>query len=138
MLNTVIIQARLGHTPELKQTNKGQFVTTFSVCCERDGNRAVMQKPQDWFSVVCYDKLAENLVRYCDKGSEVIITGRLQERGYTDIYGNDKKLIEINARAIQFIGEKKRKDQGKDGDPDARGRGVQGFEASDDESELPF
>lgn len=127
MLNRVVIMGRVGAHPELKKTKKDQPVTTVSLCCDRDGNRAVMQTPCDWFNVVMYDKLAENFCRYGEKGLTVIVCGRLATRKYTDIYGKDHTAIEVIAAQFYFAERKKQKD----------GRPPKIEEISDD-GELPF
>ena len=130
MLNTITIQGRLGAHPELKKTKKDQSVTTVGICCDRDGNKAVMQVTGDWFNVVMYDKTAENFCRYAEKGQTVIVSGRLTNRKYTDIYGKDQTVTEIVASHFYFC-ERKKKDT-------ANGKVKLDVIADDDEAELPF
>ena len=130
VLNHIDIQGRLAATPELKKTKKDQSVTTVAICCDRDGNRAVMQTPNDWFNVVMYDKNAENFCRYAEKGQTVILSGRLTRRKYTDIYGKDQNVTEIVAERFYFC-EKKKKGEGK-------GVKLDVIADDSDDEELPF
>ena len=129
MLNHIDIQGRLAATPELKKTQKGQSVTTVAICCDRDGNRAVMNVQNDWFNIVMYDKNAENFCKYAEKGQSCIFSGRLTRRKYTDIYGKDQNVTEIVADRFYFC-ERKKKGEGKGVKLDVI--------ADDTDEELPF
>ena len=106
MINHIIIHGRLTATPELKQTQSNVAVTTFSVAVDRQYARQGEEKLTDFFSVVAWHSLAETICKYCSKGKEIIISGEMQSRKYTDKDGNARIAWEILANSIDFCGSK--------------------------------
>lgn len=106
MINHIIIHGRLTATPELKQTQSNVAVTTFSVAVDRQYARQGEEKLTDFFSVVAWRNLAETICKYCSKGKEIIISGEMQSRKYTDKDGNYRIAWEILANSIDFCGSK--------------------------------
>lgn len=106
MINHIIIHGRLTATPELKQTQSNVAVTTFSVAVDRQYARQGEEKLTDFFSVVAWRSLAETICKYCSKGKEIIISGEMQSRKYTDKDGNARIAWEILANSIDFCGSK--------------------------------
>ena len=112
MLNTITIQGRFTHDPEVRQTPSGKSVTSFSIACERDikdpntGKRAA-----DFFNCVAWNGLADTVGRYFRKGRMAIITGRLETRNYTDKHGNSRTATEIVATSVYFADSQKENTQ---------------------------
>ncbi len=105
MLNRVMIIGRLGQDPQLKYTQMGMPIATFSVATDesftdRDGNR---QQRTEWFRVVVFQKAAENCSRFLRKGSLVYVEGSLQTRKWQDQQGVDHSLVEIKAQRVDFL-----------------------------------
>ena len=103
MLNVVAIMGRLVRDPELRQTQSGKDVASFTVACDRNRKDA----PSDFIPVTAWDKTAQFVFRYFQKGSLIAIDGRLQSRSYQDKNGNNRTAIEIVAQNVSFCGEKK-------------------------------
>ena len=105
MLNIVVIMGRLTADPELKTTNSGISVTSFSVAVDRnfakDGNRET-----DFINVVAWRFTAEFICKYFRKGQMIAINGSLQQRSYTDKDGNKRTVYEIVADNANFCGSK--------------------------------
>ncbi len=106
MLNVVAIMGRLARDPELRQTTTGKNVASFRIACDRGRRDANGQSQADWFDVVAWDRTAEFVCKYFQKGSLIIVDGRLQSRSYQDKAGNNRTAIEIVANNVNFAGPK--------------------------------
>ena len=103
MLNVVVLMGRLVADPQLRQTTTGKNVASFRVACDRGRRDANGQNQADFFDVVAWDRSAEFVCRYFQKGSMIAIDGRLQSRNYQDKSGNNRTAIEIVASNINFV-----------------------------------
>ena len=103
MLNVVAIMGRLVADPTLRQTQSGKDVASFTIACDRNRKDA----PADFIPVTAWDKTAQFVCRYFQKGSLIAVDGRLQSRQYQDKAGNNRTAIEIVAQNVSFCGEKK-------------------------------
>lgn len=101
MLNKVIIMGRLTKNPELRRTQSGTAVTSFSIACERDYKQGD-QKATDFLEVVAWRNTAEYVSKYFAKGRMAIIEGRLQVREWQDKDGNNRRTTEILAESVYF------------------------------------
>jgi len=106
MLNVVAIMGRLAADPQLRTTTTGKSVASFRIACDRGRRDANGQSQADWLDVVAWDRTAEFVCRYFQKGSLIVVDGRLQSRQYTDKNGNNRTAIEIVASNINFAGPK--------------------------------
>lgn len=106
MLNVVAIMGRLARDPELRQTTTGKNVASFRIACDRGRKDANGQSQADWFDVVAWDRTSEFVCKYFQKGSMIVVDGRLQSRKYQDKDGNNRTAIEIVANNINFAGPK--------------------------------
>ena len=106
MLNVVAIMGRLAADPQLRQTTTGKNVASFRIACDRGRRDANGQSQADWLDVVAWDRTAEFVCKYFQKGSLIAIDGRLQSRSYQDKNGNNRTAFEIVANNINFAGPK--------------------------------
>ena len=106
MLNVVAIMGRLARDPELRQTTTGKSVASFTIACDRGRRDANGQNVADWIPVTAWDRTAEFVCNYFQKGSMIAIDGRLQSRSYQDKSGNNRTAIEIVANNVNFVGPK--------------------------------
>ena len=102
MLNVVVLMGRLVADPQLRQTTTGKNVASFRVACDRGRRDANGQNQADFFDVVAWDRSAEFVCRYFQKGSMIAIDGRLQSRNYQDKSGSNRTAIEILAAHEDF------------------------------------
>lgn len=105
-VNKVILIGNLGKDPELKQTQNGTAVATFSIATsetykDKTGNK---QEKTEWHNIVVWQRLAEICNQYLHKGKQVYIEGRLQTRKWQDRDGNDRYSTEIVANQMQMLG----------------------------------
>ena len=105
MVNKAIIIGNLGADPEIRYTQSGTQVATFSVATtERwKGQDGQMQENTEWHRIVAWGRLAEICGEYLNKGSKVYIEGRIQTRKWQDQDGNDKYTTEIVAREMKML-----------------------------------
>ncbi len=105
MLNVVVIMGRLTATPELRTTNTGLSVTSFSVAINRnfskDGNSQT-----DFIPCVAWRHNADFITKYFAKGQMIAIKGSLQQRSYQDKDGNNRTAYEVVVESADFCGSK--------------------------------
>lgn len=109
MINRVCMVGRMTRDPELRRTNTGAAVTSFTLALNRnfqsaDGIQA------DYIPCVVWNKVAENVNEYCSKGSLVGIEGRLRSRTYDNAQGNKVYVVEVTCDSVQFLDTKKKED----------------------------
>lgn len=106
MLNCTTIIGRLVADIELKSTQSGVSVASFTVAVDRDYVKAGEQRQADFIDIVAWRNTAEFAANYFRKGSFIAIQGALQTRSYEDKNGNKRKAVEIVAEKISFCGAK--------------------------------
>ncbi|MDR0974698.1 MAG: single-stranded DNA-binding protein [Ruminococcus sp.] len=83
MLNTVILMGRLTANPELRQTNSGNTSCSFTVAIDR-GTSPTGERQTDFIRCVAWNKQAEFMSKFTEKGSMIIVEGSLRTGSYTD------------------------------------------------------
>lgn len=106
MLNVIAVMGRLVADPELRQTQTGKAVARFRIACDRGRRDANGQSQADFFDVVAWERSAEFVCKYFQKGALIVIDGRLQTSRYQDKNGNNRTAFEIVASNISFAGSK--------------------------------
>lgn len=107
MLNYTVIMGRLTRDPELRRTQSGTAVTSFSIACERDIKNQDGKRETDFLEVVAWRQTAEFVCKYFAKGSMIVVDGRLQVRDWKDQNGNNRRSTEILAGSVYFGDSKK-------------------------------
>lgn len=110
MLNHIVTMGRLTHDPELRHTQSGLPVCSFSIACDRDYKGADGEKATDFLDIVAWRQTAEFVSKYFTKGRMAVVDGRLQLRDWTDRDGNKRRSAEIVANSVNF-GDSKPKNQ---------------------------
>ncbi|MBR6531623.1 MAG: single-stranded DNA-binding protein [Clostridia bacterium] len=106
MINNVVLMGRLVATPELRNTQNGIAVTTFTLAVERSFARAGEQRQADFINCVAWRNSAEFISRYFQKGSMIAVTGSIQTRNYEDKNGNKRTATEVVVDQASFCGSK--------------------------------
>ena len=106
-MNKVILIGRLTRDPELRTTAGNLSVATFSLAVSRP------YSPQnggdsgaDFINCVVWRRQAENLARYCHKGSQIAVEGRIQSRNYTAQDGSKRYVTEVLVDNLTFLGSR--------------------------------
>lgn len=143
MLNVICLVGRIVHDPELKTTNSGNEVTTFTVAVERNRTGQDGQRMVDYVDVVAWRKTAEFVCKYFRKGSWIAVNGSLQTRSFEDKNGNKRKVFEVVADNVHFAGSKaEAADSGEavvpQGSVDSLVSRLQELNEAEDDSDFPF
>lgn len=147
MLNHITIMGRLVKDPELRRTQSGVAVCSFTVAVDRDfQSREAAEKQTDFIDVVAWRQTAEFVSKYFTKGRMIVVDGSLQSRKWQDKTGQNRVSWEVLANNTYF-GDSKR-DGMSGGDYSAPAYGAPadcysapssgGFAEIEEDGELPF
>ena len=108
MLNHITIMGRLTRDPEMRNTQSGVAVASFTLAVDRDfGGRDGGEKQTDFIDCTAWRHTAEFVSKYFSKGRMAVVSGRLQIDNYTDNDGNKRKSAKVIADNIYFGDSKK-------------------------------
>lgn len=102
MINKVVLVGRLTRDPELRKTQSGTSVLSFTTAVNRKFNK----DETDFINVVAWNQTADFLARFATKGSLVGIEGRIQRRSYDDKSRNKVFVTEVLAESVQLLESK--------------------------------
>lgn len=140
MLNHITVMGRLVRNPEVRKTPADVSVANFTVAVDRDvKNKETGERETDFLDVVVWRYTAEFVSKYCVKGSQVVVDGRLQIRNWTDKDGNKRKNAEIQAENVYITGKKNGDTSGDETENTPQEKPSQpAANDNDDETDLPF
>lgn len=107
MLNCIIIMGRLTRDPELRRTQNGTAVTSFTLAVDRDFKNQNGEKETDFINCVAWKGSAEFASNYFSKGRMAVVDGRLQMRDWTDKDGNKRRSFDVVVQSMYFCDSKK-------------------------------
>lgn len=131
MLNKIVIMGRLTRDPELRRTQGGTAVTSFTMAVDRDFKSQSGEKETDFIDVVAWRNTGEFAAKYLAKGRMAAVEGRIQVRDWQDKDGNRRKSVEVVADNVYFADSK------RDSKPQ-ESRDDQEFDEIEDDGDLPF
>lgn len=142
MLNKIFLMGRLTRDPELKRTQSGTAVTSFSLAVDRDFKSQSGEKETDFIDCVAWRNTAEFVSKYFSKGRMAIVEGRLQVREYTAKDGGKRRATEVIADNVYF-GDSKSEGGSRPNSTTsyaapATGNNNDFAEIGDEDGELPF
>ena len=112
MLNRIILMGRLVRDPELRHTQSGTAVASFTLAVDRDfRNKQNGEKDTDFIDIVAWRQTGEFVSKYFTKGRMAVVEGRLQIREWTDRDGNKRRSAEVIADNVYF-GDSRRESEG--------------------------
>lgn len=103
MVNRVVLVGRLTRDPELRHTTGGKAVCDFSIAVNKKMKPADGSPDADFFRITCWDRTAEFVGQYMNKGRLVAVDGRLQSRRYTASDGSNREVVEVVADSVQGL-----------------------------------
>jgi single-strand DNA-binding protein len=127
------IIGNIGQDPEMRFSQNGTAVTTFSVAVNRTSRsqQGGEEQPPDWYRIVCFGQQAEFADQYLTKGNRVYVEGRLQINRFTGNDGQERQSVEIVASELMNLTPR--------GDGQGMGQQRGGGQSADDElDDLPF
>ncbi len=105
-MNSVSLIGRLTADPELKYTQSNTAFTRFSIAVDRSYVKAGQERQADFISIVAWDKRAEMICKYFQKGRRIAIIGQIRTGSYTDKDGNKRYTFEVWADNVEFCDSK--------------------------------
>ena len=145
MLNKIFIMGRLTRDPELRRTQSGTPVASFTLAVDRDiKNKQTGERETDFIDCVAWRNTGEFISKYFTKGRVAVVEGRLQMRDWTDKDGNKRRSAEVVADNVYFGDSKSASDSTPATDYSAPSsyavntEGGQFAELSGEDGELPF
>ena len=103
-MNKVFLLGRLVRDPEIRTTQSGKMVTSFTLAVDRHGGG---KDNTDFISIVTWEKLAEACGNNLFKGQRAMVEGRLQIRSFDGKDGAKRWVTEIIAQAVEFLDRKR-------------------------------
>lgn len=105
MINAAVIMGRLVADPELRATQNGTNVTSFTVAVQRSFAASNGEKQTDFINVIAWRSQAEFVAKYFKKGQLIALRGSIQTRKYEDKAGQKRSAFEIVANEVSFCGD---------------------------------
>lgn len=105
-MNKVILIGRLARDPEMRTTGSGTAVTRFTVAVSRPFAPQGGERGTDFISCIAWRRQAENIAKYCTKGSQVAVEGRIQTGSYDGQDGTKRYTTDIVADNVTFLGSR--------------------------------
>ncbi|MBR1748979.1 MAG: single-stranded DNA-binding protein [Bacilli bacterium] len=109
-MNRVILIGRLARDPEMRTTPSGVSMTRFTIAVSRplsQANREAGNQAQtDFISCIAWRRQAENIAKYCSKGSQVAVEGRIQTGQYDGADGQRHYTTDVYADNVTFLGSR--------------------------------
>ena len=104
-INRVILLGRLTRDPELRQTGGGQSYCRISIAVNRNYTANGENKEEvSFLNCVAWGRQAEVINQYCNKGKQVAIDGRLQQRSWQDADGKNQSSVDVVIERLQMLG----------------------------------
>ncbi len=104
-MNKVILMGRFTRDPEMRQSQQGTPVVSFTLAVDRRFAKEGQQSA-DFISCVAWSRLAEFICKYFQKGSMIAVSGRLQSRTYDDKDGKRQYVTEVVVEDAYFTGSR--------------------------------
>ena len=101
-MNKLTIIGNLTRAPELRTTQTGKNVCSFTVAVNRRKS-ANGQQEADFFRVTAWDKLGEHCSKYLDKGKKVAVVGPVKVSTYTANDSSTRAQLDVNADEVEFL-----------------------------------
>ena len=133
MLNKIVLMGRLTRDPELRRTQSGTAVASFTLAVDRDYKPQDGERETDFIDIVAWRGTAEFVSKYFSKGRMAVVEGRLQVRDWKDKDGAKRRSTEVIADNVYF-GDSKRSESGTLAEPSGEFHEV----PDEEKGELPF
>ena len=127
-MNRIIIKGRIAREIEIRQTQTGKSVGSFSVAVDKGFGE---NKSADFFRVQAWEKTADFVAKYFSKGKEILIEGRMESREY-EKDGQKNLVWELIAERVEFCGGS------REAAPPAGQPPISGGAPADDDDPYPF
>ena len=137
MYNKVVLIGRLIASPELKRTQSGVSVTSFTLAVDRRYSNGGERKA-DFINCVCWQQTAEFVCKHFSKGDPMGVDGSIQTRRYEDKNGSKRTAVEVVAENVFFVGKKSDSKEPDEPETSMPTNGNDDFQEVEPEGDLPF
>ncbi len=148
-LNKILVIGNVGTDPEMRYTPSGTAVTEFRLAVNRRFNTrdGQQQEETEWFTIIAWDRLADQVNQYLTKGRRAFVEGRFRSRTWQGNDGQTRVVNEIVAQQVLFLDRSGSAAWDEEGSPStAPGQAQAGAEApgadaappANDVEELPW
>ena len=134
MLNKIVLMGRLTRDPELRRTQSGTAVASFTLAVDRDYKPQDGERETDFIDIVAWRGTGEFVSKYFTKGRMAVVEGRLQVRDWKDKDGAKRRSTEVIADSVYFGDSKKVSDSDTPAEPSGEIREL----PDEEKGELPF
>ena len=110
-MNKIVLTGRLTANPELRYTANNTAVTSFTLAVDRNFKNEDGNKEADFINIVAWNKKAELIHQYVQKGDLIGVIGRLQVRKYQNERGENRHATEVVLEEIEFLRNKPKEDK---------------------------
>ena len=126
--------------PTISSTATGKTMCTFSVAVKRDYTRGDGERHTDFFNCVAWGGVADSIEKYCDKGSNVYLEGRIELRQYVDNQDIKRTVIDFIVDKTEFLpnGKRERAEETEELDYRPARRTKPTLQDIDDSADIPF
>jgi len=141
-MNKCMFIGNVGKDPEVRNLTSGTSVANFSLACserykDKEGNK---KETTEWVNCVAWDRKAEVIEQYVNKGDKLFIEGKMTTRSWEDNAGNKRYTTEIVVLSMEMLGGKKT--EGTPVSTSDKGQKAKAEEPAhivgEDEDDLPF
>ncbi len=140
MMNRIVLVGRLTRDPELRRTTSDVPVASFTLAVDDRQKDVNGQKTTTFIGVTVWNQAADNVAKYCRKGSLVGVDGRIHQRTFERRDGSKASVIEVIADSVQFLEPKSKEIPNEeipvDEAPSEEGKNLDAIDVTDDD--LPF
>ena len=137
MYNRAVLIGRLTADPDLKTTQSGVSVCSFTIAVDRRFKGQDGERKADFINIQTWRQTAEFVSRFFHKGDPIGIEGSIHTRNYEDKNGNKRTAVEVVADGAFFVGGKHSRDSGENASG-GQNPGPSDFEEVEDGGDLPF
>lgn len=103
MYNRIVLVGRLTKDPDLRHTPSGKAVASFRLAVDRGRKDQHGNSETDFINIIVWERQAETVSQYLNKGRLVLVEGRLQMRTYDTQDGQRRTVYEVVANAVRFM-----------------------------------
>jgi len=108
-MNNVVLMGRLTRDPDIRYSNQGEqqmAIARFSLAVDRRFKRDGSDQSADFISCVAFGKTAEFVEKYVNKGTKLVLSGRIQTGSYTNKDGQKVYTTDVVAENVEFAESK--------------------------------
>ena len=141
MYQQITIVGNVGRDPEMRYTPSGAAVCDFSVAVNErwtDRQSNELQEKTTWFRVTCWNRLAETVNQYVQKGRQVLVVGSIDASAWTGQDGEARATLELRAFTVKFLGRRDDMEGGYNSGPSGQQDMGYGGEPPSNVGDIPF